>query len=100
MQLSRWHFLNAAVDVRGREWADFLGLMSHLDKLEEMGGDTWQNLCLMAKGAKEYARSAIDEQTMREAVGKVIERTLAEIQYLSNSVIASRQLLYHCWPLL
>lgn len=52
------------------EWHDFMRLESHLEEWESRGGQNWENICLMARGAKEYSGTDLDEQTLREIFGK------------------------------
>ena len=46
------------------EWDQLMKLEGHVNKLRKAGGETWQNLCLMTKAAKEYSGSPLDEHTI------------------------------------
>ena len=41
-----------------------MALEAHLNKFRKAGGETWQNLCLMTKGAKEYSGTNLEEHTV------------------------------------
>ena len=43
------------------EWSQLMELESHVNELRKVGGETWQNLCLMTKAAKEYSGTSLDE---------------------------------------
>lgn len=46
-------------------------LESHLQEFEVAGGQTWENICLMARGAEEYSGTDVDEATLRQIFCKV-----------------------------
>jgi len=46
-------------------------LQSHLDSFRKANGERWENLCVMAKGVKEYSETSHDELTVQEIVGRV-----------------------------
>lgn len=48
-----------------------MALEAHVNKFREAGGETWQNLCLMVKAAKEYSGTNLDEHTILGLFGRV-----------------------------
>lgn len=46
-------------------------LESHIEKWKSRGGETWENIGLMARGTKEYSGTDLDEGTLREIFCKV-----------------------------
>lgn len=41
-------------------------LESHLKEWKSRGGQSWENIGLMARGTKEYSRTSLSEETLRE----------------------------------
>jgi hypothetical protein len=67
-------------------WEEFLKLESHIEAWESRGGETWANICLMAKGAKEYSETDIGEEAMRDIVCKVCwSRSIKGVLLISSS---------------
>lgn len=54
------------------EWDDFMKLESHLPRWKSEGGQMWENIGLMARGAKEYSGTDLDEETLRETFAKLL----------------------------
>lgn len=48
-----------------------MNLESHLQQWESRSGRQWEDICLMARGTKEYAETDLSEETLREVFGKV-----------------------------
>jgi hypothetical protein len=44
------------------EWDQLIALKGHVGKFRKAGGERWQNLCLMAKAAKEYSGTELEEE--------------------------------------
>lgn len=57
-------FLQKAKRVSQAQWDQLMDLEAHVNDFRKAGGETWQNMCLMAKAAKEYSGTGLDEHTV------------------------------------
>jgi hypothetical protein len=48
-----------------------MNLESHLHERKSQGGQEWENIAVMARGIKEYSRTDLSEETLREILCKV-----------------------------
>ncbi|KAI9722594.1 MAG: hypothetical protein M1812_001525 [Candelaria pacifica] len=62
------------------EWSSVLALVSHIEDFRHQGGDRWEEICLMSKGAEMYSGTGLS----RESVLELFCRTFAQV--LINSL--------------
>lgn len=53
------------------EWNNFLGLQSHVEKWKSHNDETWDNITLMSKAAKEYSGTDVDRVVVQDIFCKV-----------------------------
>lgn len=75
-------------------------LEAHLHEWKSTGGRTWENIGLMARGAKEYSDTDLTEETMQEIFCKVCHFPLIFNAAFPESLLALGQLFHHGQPLL
>lgn len=63
--------LNEAKVLPLQEWEEFLKLKSHLSDFQARGGETWDNLCLMAKATQKYSKTKFSEEFVRSLFARV-----------------------------
>lgn len=59
-----------------KEWQDFMDLESHLEHFVTAGGETLENLMLMAKAAHAYSQTDLAEQTVLNIFARVCKISL------------------------
>ncbi|KAI9857321.1 MAG: hypothetical protein M1824_004871 [Vezdaea acicularis] len=53
-------------------WNDFIALPSHQDKFRNAAGSTWEDICLMSKGAESYSKTTLGIDLVRDVYCRIL----------------------------